>query len=335
MRRINRSTTLSHLVVIATAIASVHSNVSLAQQRAHPAASEEKPDVVKQHLQEPTAEPAELKSCEVKTANFTDVINRTKAEIAQHGAENVLLVVDVDNTTLAMDQPLGSDQWYGWQYDFIFRNAESEFRVAKDLNELLKIQGILFALGSMHSPEHEQPKMVAEIQEAGCSTIVLTSRGPEFRNATERELEHNGYDFNDSALKINEPIRGGFLPYDKARPNTHGLSKQELGTLRDPRLVSYSQGIFMTAGQHKGFMLKTLLARSPRNFRAIVFADDHEKHTTRMTAAFADSPITTACFHYVREQPNVKAFNESNKEAIAKQWGKLNGSIQEAFNASN
>lgn len=91
----------------------------------------------------------------------------------------------------------------------------------------------------------------------------------------------------------------------------------------------------MTAGQHKGFMLKTLLARSPRNFRAIVFADDHEKHTTRMTAAFADSPITTACFHYVREQPNVKAFNESNKEAIAKQWGKLNGSIQEAFNASN
>ena len=76
------------------------------------------------------------------------------------------------------------------------------------------------------------------------------------------------------------------------------------------------------------------MARSPRTFKAIVFADDHEKHTTRMTDAFADSPITTACFHYVREQPNVDAFKESDKESIAAKWRRLSESIGEAFDVS-
>jgi hypothetical protein len=311
-------------------------SIGLAQQRVPPVVVEKKQTVAENELakESATADPTDLKSCEVKTENFVDVANRAAAEIRKHGVDKVLLVVDVDNTTLAMDQPLGSDQWYGWQYDFIFRGVESPFRVAKDLNELLRIQGTLFELGSMHPPEPSLPELLSAIQEAGCTTIVLTSRGPEFRAATERELERNGYDFADSALKINEPARGRFLPYDKARPNTHGLSKQELESLRDPRPVSYSRGIYMTAGQHKGYMLRNLLARSPRTFNAIVFADDHDKHTMRMTQAFSDSNITTACFHYVREQPNVDAFKESDKEAIAKTWAKLSDSIAEAFDAS-
>ena len=90
----------------------------------------------------------------------------------------------------------------------------------------------------------------------------------------------------------------------------------------------------MTAGQHKGYMLRTLLARSKRSFRAIVFADDHEKHTARVTAAFDDSPITTACFHYVREQPSVDAFKEADKEPVAEKWNKVKESIQKAFETS-
>ena len=319
------------LVALIVSIAWASPNDGVAQQIAPPAVAQAKPAVAENNSHQATADATDLEFCETPTANFIDVTDRVKAEIDQHGAKNVLLVVDVDNTTLAMDQPLGSDQWYGWQYDFIFRNAESKFRIAKDLNELLQIQGTLFALGGMHPPEPEQPQMIAEIQNAGCCTIVLTSRGPEFRNATERELIRNGYDFNDSALEIIEPARGRFLPYDKARPNTHGLSKQELDTLRDPRPVSYSQGIFMTAGQNKGYMLRTLLARSPRTFKAIVFADDHDKHTGRMAKAFKDSGITTACFHYIREQPNVDAFKESDKEAVAKQWDQLNNSIRKTF----
>ena len=245
---------------------------------------------------------AALKSSETETSNFSDVFDRVQQEVADHGAENVLLVVDVDNTTLAMTQPLGSDQWYNWQYNFILKKIQSPHRVAANLDELLRIQGVLFTLGKMRPPEPEIPDFIEKIQQLGCCSIVLTTRGPEFRPATERELKRNGYDFSSSALEVTESKRGSFLPYDKARPNTDGLTKKEVNSLREPRPVSYSSGIMMTAGQHKGYMLRTLLARSQRTFRSIVFVDDHKKHTTRMTEAFRDSGITTACFRYDREQ---------------------------------
>ena len=38
------------------------------------------------------------------------------------------------------------------------------------------------------------------MQQLGIRTLVLTSRGPEFRPATERELRRNGYDFASSAI---------------------------------------------------------------------------------------------------------------------------------------
>ena len=143
-----------------------------------------------------------LESSEVETANFSDVFERVQQEVAAHGAENVLLVVDIDNTTLAMSQPLGSDQWYHWQYNFIFKDIQSPDRVATDLDELLRIQGVLFALGKMRPPEPEIPGFIKKIQHEGCLSIVLTSRGPEFRPATERELKRNGYDFRSSALEV-------------------------------------------------------------------------------------------------------------------------------------
>ena len=270
-------------------------------------------------------------SSEEETVKFSDVFDRVQREVDAHGVDNVLLVVDVDNTTLAMEQPLGSDQWYNWQYNFIFKDIQSPDRVATNLNELLQVQGVLFMLGRMRPPEPEIPDFIEKIQQLGCCSIVLTSRGPEFRPATERELKRNGYDFSDSALKIAEPTRGSFLPYDKTRPNTDGLSKQELNSLREPRPVSYSSGIMMTAGQHKGYMLRTLLARSQRTFRSVIFVDDHKKHTARMTEAFKDSGIATACFHYVREQKNVKAFEKSNKKLVAEKWKTLNEAITKVF----
>ena len=303
-----------------------------AQQPATPPAPTADATKTGRNLQKPS--PSPLESCEIETANFADVFSRVKQEVATHGADKVLLVVDIDNTTLAMTQPLGSDQWYIWQYNFIFKDIQSPHRVAADLNELLRIQGVLFTLGKMQTPEPELPNFIQQIQQLGCCSIVLTSRGPEFRPATERELKRNGYDFSSSALEIIEPVRGSFLPYDKVRPNVHGLSKEELNSLRDPRPVSYSNGIMMSAGQHKGYMLRTLLARSQRTFNAVVFVDDHKKHTTRMTEAFRDSGITTACFNYVREQETVESFKQSDKDAVTKKWKQLNAAIAETFDDS-
>src|SRR5215208_7004096 len=38
----------------------------------------------------------------------------------------ILLVLDIDNTLLAMDNPLGSDQWFEWQRYLIKNEPKSE-----------------------------------------------------------------------------------------------------------------------------------------------------------------------------------------------------------------
>ena len=99
-----------------------------------------------------------------------------------------------------------------------------------------------------------------------------------------------------------------------------------------PRLVTYSNGIYLTAGQHKGYMLKTLLARADRgsksvdahaDFAALVFVDDHEKHTNRVHEAFRNSSLDVATFRYSREDGNVEKFKNSTKNHVVRDWNLL------------
>ena len=257
------------------------------------------------------------------TADFEDVKQEVKELVEKHGGEGVLVVVDIDNTLLAMNQDLGSDQWFGWQEELLECAPESPNLVAKDFAGLLEVQGTLFSLSAMHPPEPGLPEMIREIQFTGVRTVVLTSRGYSFRDAAERELGRNKYDFSKSALTIDEK-RGLFKPYDASEPDAHGLDKDIIFDLGSPRSVTYSNGIFMTAGQHKGYMLKTLLARSPQKdeIKAIVFVDDHEKHTKRMLSAF-EGEKDLAVFHYTREAGNVANFNDSSKRHVVEEWNQL------------
>ena len=226
-----------------------------------------------------------------------------------------------------MNQDLGSDQWFNWQDRLLQENPECAGLVAKDFPGLLKVQGILFSLSRMHPPEPAIPEIINEIQNLGCSTIILTSRGPDFRNASERELSLAGYNFSKREIKITESERGEFLPYDKTKPDVHGFSAKELQDLPDPRGVSYSNGIMMVAGQHKGVMLKTLLARSPHHFQTIIFVDDHAKHTDRVFNTYKNSDTQIITFRYSREDGNVKRFNTFSKSHVIQQWKKLNSTI--------
>ena len=228
----------------------------------------------------------------ITTADFSRVKEQVDRLVAKHTEEQVLLVVDLDNTLLAMNQDLGSDQWFDWQSGLQRDHPYSPDLVATTFSGLLQAQGMLFALSGMHAPEPELPTLIKQIQEAGVTTVVLTSRGPELRNAAQRELLRNNYDFATSALHIYEK-RGLFTPFDPNRPDTHGLSAEIIQKI-ESRLspVTYANGIYMIAGQHKGYLLRTLLARAipsrgtlheARTFRAIVFVDDHERHTSACT----------------------------------------------------
>lgn len=273
---------------------------------------------------------------DVTTADFVRVVDQVAEFAARHTAAGVLLVVDIDNTLLAMNQHLGSDQWFTWQDGLLKSDPDSPHLVAEDFPGLLEVQGTLFALSGMHPPEPDLPEHIKAIQDMGVTTVVLTSRSDDFRNAAQRELARNGYDFAKSALRIDER-RGVFLPFDPALPDAHGLSADIIETIKD-RLspVSYSGGIYMTAGQHKGHMLQTLLARAipddgarheSRTFRAVVFVDDHQKHTQRVHDALADSPMDLATIRYSREDGNVAAFEASDKRQEVNGWRRLQRAI--------
>ena len=66
-----------------------------------------------------------------------------------HGANDVLVVLDIDNTLLAMEQGLGSDQWYYWQKDLA---AEDPCDPAV-VSDRFAVQGALFHASAMRPTE--------------------------------------------------------------------------------------------------------------------------------------------------------------------------------------
>jgi hypothetical protein len=210
-------------------------------------------------------------------------------------AQNVLIVFDIDNTLLKAKQPLGSDQWFEWQAEAIKQNStEAAFRT---FDELLNAQADFFQLSSMSLTEGEIPQMVRALKGMGNSIVLLTSRSPNLRNVTERELLRNNLWFADKTL-------GPGLPYDFIEAPFKNK-------------VSFMNGIFMTAGHHKGEALAYLIKKARRNFKAILFIDDHERHTKRVYETFSSlNGPEIVTFRYGKEDEAVQAFKASPKSSI-------------------
>jgi hypothetical protein len=268
----------------------------------------------------------------VQSADFCRIRDQILDIVSRNGSDNVLVAFDFDNVLLAMDQDLGSDQWFDWQAGLLVNHPESPYLVAKDFAGLLRVQGIFFYLSRMHPPESQLPSLVKEIQDKGCKTIVLTARGPEYRDDTEEELAMNGYNFNSSSLEIQEK-RGRFTPYDLASPEAGGLTKELIEKLKlgPAKEVSYSEGIFMVTGQHRGAMLRTLLKRSQRAFKVIVHVEDELVHSIQMKEGFEGLSVDVAIGEYTRERGRMEFFKNSTKEIVQRQWLGLKSAIDSVF----
>jgi hypothetical protein len=75
------------------------------------------------------------------------------------------------------------------------------------------------------------------------------------------------------------------------------------------RPVSYKNGVYMISGQDKGKLLRALLDKAGKNFRAIVFVDDKASHCARMEEAFAGTLVDLVTVRYSREDERVKRFD--------------------------
>lgn len=262
----------------------------------------------------------------LETDSFDVVEQRVLQEVKEHGKKNVLVVFDIDNTILTMPQDLGSDQWFNWQYESCIKDTKQKPEcVTYDMNSLIEIQGQLFAISNMVTPEPTTAKVVKRLQDLGLNVILLTSRGLEFRYSTERVLKMNNMWFASSAIGPMEGFAAPYLPYQLNKLAYYGLNQKDKETARlgNPRPVTYHNGIYMTAGQNKGIMLKTLLHKTGTKFKSIVFVDDHLKHTTRMQEILGKGKLDLVTFRYSKMDPQVNKFNQSDKKHVVKGWNVL------------
>lgn len=271
----------------------------------------------------------------LETSSFAEIEKKALALGKKHGPKNVLVVLDIDNTILAMPQELGSDQWFSWQYaDCIKKDPKQSHCTAKNMGELLDLQGKLFSLSNMIPTEATAPIVVKNLQKKGFKVMLLTSRGPNYRNATERELKKNGYNMISNSIGPKGGYAGTFIPYKLDNLKAFGITKDEAATakLRKARKISFMNGVMMTSGLNKGIMLKTILHKTKSQFKGIVFADDHIKHTKRMQAIMGNKKgIDLVTYRYGKIDPQVKAFKASDKRAVTKAYNTFNKTIGSVF----
>jgi len=254
-----------------------------------------------------------------ETNSFADVVSVTTALSRQYGADNVLIVMDIDNTILTSTTDLGSDLWYQWQSDKLAVKPTASQKVTCLFEDSI---GLLYELAPMTLTENNLNQTISSWQISGHTVIALTSRAPKYRAATERELTRNQVKLTASAL-----VPAGRDTF---------LFREMKG-----REISYMQGVMMTSGMNKGDMLQTLLDKTQRQFAAIVFVDDSQKNIDDMYAAYQNIPnVDMRIVHYThiedeREKQFGQVLTQDQANKMAEQWEQLNSMLGHIFPARN
>lgn len=136
---------------------------------------------------------------------------------------------------------------------------------------------------TMHPLQADASQLVQRIQDAGVKVIVLTARGPGCQSHTFADLHNNGFDFTAHAWPPVEGYPEPFLPAGGNRP------------------VVYKDGVFFTAGQNKGLMLKALLEKTgdPQPV-LIVMADQSRESLNEVMKEFSWSSTKVQAWRYTR-----------------------------------
>ena len=255
-----------------------------------------------------------IQAMDKETSDLADVTADTLKLIEKTGKENVLVVFDIDNTLLAMEQGLGADQWYDWQK----RLSEEDQCNPRNVGERFAVQGALYFVSAMRATQEDTAAQVRVIQDEGVAVIALTSRGPDYQLQTFRELRRNNFSFSYSAIGPAGGYDEPFMPVE------------------DGRLSLYEDGVFLTAGQHKGQMLYALLEKTGTRLPGvIVMADDKQKNLDAVKETFSALNIPVHAWRYTGEDDNVREFNPDLADS---QWNSIEAAlrqIQQALGPDN
>ena len=210
-------------------------------------------------------------------------------------SSEVLVVFDIDNTLLAMNSDIGSDQWYDWQKKLQQTN-KCDPRLVTDR---LASQGAFFVVGSMRPTQADAAEIIKKLQGQGVGVMAETARGWGFVLPTMRELRRNNMDFRATA----PGPAGGY-----------GEFQADIAV----RPLLYTDGVYMLAGQHKGDMLFELLAKTGEKLpKAIVVVDDKEYNLTAYEETAKRLKVNLYSVYYTGVSDWVASFDA---EKAASDW---------------
>ena len=246
-----------------------------------------------------------IESFNMETADLAIVTNDALELTARTGKEDILVVFDIDNTLLAMEQGLGADQWYEWQKDL----SKQDQCNTQNVGDRFAVQGSLYFASAMRRTQEDGAAQVKAIQSKGINVISLTSRGPDYQLQTFRELRRNDYSFAYSSIGPQGGYEQPFMPAEKGR------------------LTLFEDGVFLTAGQHKGEMLHALLEKTGTPLPAVVvMVDDKQKNLDAVMETFSALNVPVHAWRYTREDQNVRDFDP---EQAHSQWQSIEAALRQ------
>jgi hydroxymethylpyrimidine pyrophosphatase-like HAD family hydrolase len=263
--------------------------------------------------------------------------------VSSHQPSKVLVAFDIDNTLLKLNGDLASEPWFEWQAEGLGQRLKDPnpdqtkygHLVATSFPELLKTFTMLLFLSNTTPVEPALLEILKDIQSTGAKVIALTARGPGDHDSTIREFNKHKIDFRDSAATPQDGFAGPYLPYDPQNLTDSGLSESEIQRLKlresKPRLVQYNEGIFLGDGQHKGLMLRLLLAKTKASYESVIFVDNIDKNTNNVRDLFYNQPLHLVTIRYTREDQAAAQFKSSDKAKAIQSWDKLKEVLKEAF----
>ena len=248
---------------------------------------------------------------------------------AEHYPRSKILVVfDVDDTLLTSTKDFGSHAWFKWQHPMA-KTGKGEHRVADTPQALYALHALAYAIGDMKKTQPNTHTIVKSLIEKGHPVMALTARGPINMSATLRELTDQTIAFPTAPTCTGGICqRRGWITAEIIRnvaaPCCGFNNSEKAKLLKSPRAAAYDNGVMMLAGQDKGLFLRMLLAATPTDIKAVVFADDSWKNIKNTARAFRPlkDRIALKALYYTKLSADQQDFlaSKNRQRKAAETW---------------
>lgn len=247
----------------------------------------------------------------VYTSSFNSIIKN----INKINKKKTLFAIDIDNTILKMKQYIGSDPWFQWQVNLLSNDPNNKYCISKNFDDLLDKLMLIYNKSSMKQCELNQHIIVNDLIKKGYNIMYVTSRSPELEKVTLRDMIKNDYlltdVFNKKETKYSFPFSDSKI---KSLFTTNEINKYKLNNYKN---ISMSNGIFYTAGQHKGALTKLVIDYCDLDIDHIIAIDDYDKHINSFIDVFNNNVYGII---YNKLKNEVNEFNNTDKEIIHNQY---------------